>query len=93
MYKEIMSDMIVTGIRSVSTFYTPENTRIKRKNRPNWALVLKYEGETVYVANGKRILSDANHLVLLPMGCSYDWCCTASERAMISSTLMRESPR
>ena len=78
MYEEIMADMIVTGIRSVSTFYTPENTRIKRKNRPNWALVLKYEGETVYVANGKRILSDANHLVLLPMGCSYDWYCTAS---------------
>lgn len=73
-----LSNLVIEKVRSVSTMYNPENTSQRRNDRPCWAAVIKYEGETVYISNGKRILSDLNHAVLLPKGCSYDWCCTKS---------------
>ena len=36
----------------------------------------KYEGETVYVSNGKHFLSNRDHVVFLPKGSSYEWTCT-----------------
>ena len=73
-----LSNLIITKVHSVSTLYTPKNTKLKRKDRPRWAFVIKYEGETVYTSNGKRFLSDAGHVVILPKGCEYDWECTKS---------------
>lgn len=75
---DILSDLIITKVYSISTMYTPENTKLKRNDRQRWAVVIKYEGETVYTSGGKRILSDLNHIVILPRGCSYDWQCTKS---------------
>ncbi len=73
---EILSDLVITKVHSVSTMYTPKNMKSRKKDRPRWAVVIKYEGETVYTSCGKSILSDANHPVILPKGCSYDWLCT-----------------
>ena len=73
---ELLSNLIITNVRMVSTLYTPANKAVTRKNRERWAVVLKYEGETVYSSNGKSFLSDLNHVVVLPKGCSYDWTCT-----------------
>lgn len=56
--------------------YTPQNTKAKREDRRRWAVVIKYEGETVYTSNGKQFLSDLSHLVILPKGCTYEWICT-----------------
>lgn len=78
MYLDILSNLVITRVYSASTLYTPENTKLKRKDRSRWAVVIKYEGETIYTSNGKRVLSDLNHLVILPKGCSYDWECTKS---------------
>ena len=75
---DILSDLVITKVYSVSTLYTPENTRLKRNSRERWAAVIKYEGETVYSSNGKRFLSDIEHIVILPKGCSYEWKCTKS---------------
>ena len=75
---EILSDLVITKVHSVSTLYTPENTKLKRNDRQRWAVVIKYEGETVYTSNGKRFISDIGHIVILPKGCSYDWQCTRS---------------
>ena len=75
---DILSDLVITKVYSVSTFYTPEKTKLKRNDRKRWAVVIKYEGETVYNSNGKRFLSDIDHIVILPKGCSYDWLCTRS---------------
>ncbi len=75
---DILSNLVITKIHSVSTLYTPKNTKQKRNNRRYWAVVIKYEGETVYTSNGKQFLSDLNHVVVLPKGCSYDWQCTRS---------------
>ena len=68
--------MIITNVRAVSTLYTPANKNVTRKDRGRWGMVIKYEGETIYTSNGKNFLSDFNHVVVLPKGCSYDWCCT-----------------
>ncbi len=75
---EILSDLIITKVHSVATMYTEKNNKTQRNNRPNWAIVIKYEGETVYVSNGKSYLSDIHNLVILPKGCSYEWQCTHS---------------
>lgn len=78
MSTELLSNLIITKVYSVSTLYTPEKTKLKRNDRERWAAVIKYEGETIYTSNGKRFLSDFGHIVILPKGCSYDWLCTRS---------------
>ena len=73
---DVLSNLVITKVSSVSTMYTPAGTKIKRSSRPRWAIVLKYEGQTVYTSNGKKFLSNATHMVILPKGCSYEWECT-----------------
>lgn len=46
-----------------------------RKNRENWAIALKLKGKTVYTVNGKDVLCDSLHPVILPKGCNYSWKC------------------
>ena len=72
----ILTDLVITRVNSVSTVYSPSSKKTKRDNRPCWGMAFKYEGETVYRANGKEFLSDGEHLVILPKGCSYEWLCT-----------------
>ncbi|MBQ4528493.1 MAG: helix-turn-helix transcriptional regulator [Clostridia bacterium] len=74
----ILSDLIITKVYSATTMYTVKNTKTKRNNRPCWAIVIKYEGETIYTVKNKDYLSDINNFVILPKGCSYDWHCTKS---------------
>ena len=75
---EILSDLIITKVYSATTMYTEKNTKTKRNNRQNWAIVIKYEGETLYDTGRKIYISNVNNLVILPKGCSYEWCCTHS---------------
>lgn len=75
---DILSNLIITKVNSATTMYTEKNTKTQKNNRPRWAIVIKYEGETVYVSKGKTYLSDINNLVILPKGCSYEWYCTNS---------------
>lgn len=73
-----LSNLVIQKICFASTLYTEQGVKRKRNNRERWAIVLKYEGETVYTVGGKTYRSDATHPVLLPKGCSYEWCCTQS---------------
>lgn len=73
-----LADMIITDFYYTLNPYTEQGVGNKRTNRPCWSIVMKYEGETVYTANGKTYLSDANHIILLPRGSSYEWVCTKS---------------
>ncbi len=75
---DILSNLIISKINSVTTMYSEKNTKAKRNNRYCWGIVIKYEGATVYVSKGKTYRSDANHPVILPKGCSYEWNCLAS---------------
>lgn len=78
MDREALSNLVITSVRSVSTFYSPQNKKIKRIDRPCWAIVLKYEGETVYESGEKRFTSNLHHVTVLPKGCTYEWECTTS---------------
>lgn len=78
MTEEILSNLIITKIHSVSTMYSKKNTGSKRKNRPLWAFVIKYEGETRYISNGREYISNINNIAILPKGCDYDWRCVES---------------
>lgn len=73
---ELLANLVIERVCSVSTLYSPKNKRVKKTNRSRWAIVLKYEGETVYTFNGNRYLSDLNHLIVLPKGSDYEWECT-----------------
>ena len=73
---EILSNLVITKVHSVSTMYSPLGAKSRRVNRAAWAVVMKYEGETVYESGKKRFLSDINHVAILPKGCSYAWECT-----------------
>lgn len=78
MYSDILSNLIITKVYSVTTLHSEKDTKIKRNNRSCWAVVIKYEGETIYTSHKKTYLSDIHHLVVLPKGCTYEWHCTHS---------------
>ena len=78
MGNSILSNLIVSKIFTASTMYNKENVENRRNNRERWAIILKYEGETVYFSRGKQYLSNANNIVILPKGVSYKWRCTRS---------------
>ena len=71
MYMDILSKLVIKKIHSVSRMYS-ESGKVKRNNRSNWAIVLKYEGETVYTAQGKKYISNLNNMVILPKGLNYE---------------------
>ncbi|MBQ8357666.1 MAG: helix-turn-helix transcriptional regulator [Clostridia bacterium] len=75
---QVLSDLVITGIRSIHTMYNEQGCERKRADRPRWALLMKYEGETRYICNGKSYISDKNHIFILPKGSSYEWMCTKS---------------
>ena len=78
MYSDILSDLIINKVYSVTTLHSEEGTKIKRNNRSSWAIVIKYEGETIYTSHKKTYHSDIHHLVVLPKGCTYEWHCIRS---------------
>ena len=51
---DILSDLIITKVYSATTMYTEKNAKVKRSNRSKWAIVIKYEGKTMYVSKGKK---------------------------------------
>ena len=78
MITEILSSLVITDVRSTSPMYNAENTRLRRVDRPCWAIIIKYEGETIYSFGKDRIVSDINNIVILPKGSDYTWQCTES---------------
>lgn len=75
---ENLSKLIINKVYFVTTMYNEKGAYSKRKNRPNWAVVIKYEGETVYYQGERKIISNYNNPVILPKGSNYEWKCTES---------------
>ena len=75
MYSEILSKLIIKKIYSVSTMYGESGRILRRNNRSNWAIVIKYEGETIYTNNGKKFLSNIENMIILPKGITYEMQC------------------
>lgn len=53
------------------------------KSRRRWAAVLKNSGATYYTVNGRKILSDRNHPVILPRGSAYSWVCVEEGECLL----------
>lgn len=83
MNRDILTDLIINKVISVSNIYTEKGNGTKRFNRPLWAITLKYEGETVYENNGKTYVSNCNNVTILPKGCNYEWNCKKSGKFYI----------
>ncbi len=75
MYTDILSDLIITEFVSINTMYSDSGAGTKRINRPRWGIVVKFEGETEYTSGGKKYISNANNIAILPQGVSYEWQC------------------
>ena len=73
---EQLSKLIVTGVRSVAHFFTPEGVQKKRHRRSLWGISFKYEGESAFFCGNEEYLSNAENLMILPKGSSYVWKCT-----------------
>lgn len=76
MIENILSDLIINKVTGIYTMYSKENESGKRKVRPMWSVTFKYEGETEYICNGKKFISNIHNPVILPKGSSYEWRCT-----------------
>lgn len=72
MYAEFFSKLVITKIYSASTIYSNSEKKIKRVNRPNWAIVIKYEGETLYTTIDKQFISNNKNIAILPKGSNYE---------------------
>lgn len=72
----MISNLTVLRVYSAVRIYNQvSETLFSRRKRNRWAMVLKNTGATEYYANGKCLLSDKYHPVILPKGCSYSWKC------------------
>ena len=72
---EVLANIKINKVFGFTNNYTNFSHKGFRKNRENSALIVKYEGESCYINNGKRIYSNNEQIVLLPKGCSYKWEC------------------
>ena len=76
MHNDILANLIINKVVSVSTIYSDANAKNKRIDRPKCAILIKYEGETIYTANNKKYISNKNNIVVLPKSSNYEWICT-----------------
>ncbi|MBE5783804.1 MAG: helix-turn-helix transcriptional regulator [Clostridiales bacterium] len=72
----ILADLVITKVYSAFTLYSPAGKRSRKADRSRWAIVIKYEGKTLYTSGDISFQSDKQHLVVLPKGCTYEWQCT-----------------
>lgn len=71
-----LSNLIINNIISVNEILTTSGGSSARHNRSCWALLIKYEGETIYTCKNKQLKSNIDSIVILPKGSCYNWVCT-----------------
>ena len=75
MNTEILANLTLLKIHFVSRLYSEANRGAHRESRSAWAVIFKFEGETVYESGGKTLVSNRENAVLLPKNSSYEWKC------------------
>lgn len=68
--------LTLTNVHAVNRFYNSSEAHGRQACRPRWALIFRYEGRTLYRSGGHTLLSDPEHVILLPRGSAYQWQCT-----------------
>lgn len=75
MNMDILSNLIITKICGATTIHTMQNEKGGYVNRPRWAIIIKYQGETKYICKQKSYVSNINNMIILPKGSTYEWFC------------------
>lgn len=75
MHEGILSNLVIEKVYSASTIYSEAGFKNRRTDRPSWAIVIKYEGETIYTVNEKKYISNCNNMIILPKGLDYELNC------------------
>lgn len=84
MFVDFASDVMPTKvISSYRLLKSPIGVVTRQKKRKCWGIALKAGGRTIYRQHGKEILSDANHIVLLPKGAGYQWTCVEQGECIV----------
>lgn len=78
MYMDILSNLIITRVRSVTKIYMPKGVSKKRSGREHWAISFKYEGETEFTSKKENSISNAQNVMILPKGSTYAWQCKSA---------------
>lgn len=73
---DVLSNIIITKTRFSTTMYSKKGAHGGNTKRPCWAIIIKYEGDTLYTTKRGRYVSDINNVVILPKGLNYQWHCT-----------------
>ena len=77
-------DITVLKVVAANRLYnTAKETAVQCRCRTRWAVVLKRTGRTIYTCGGREYLSDGQHPVILPGGCSYNWRCLESGECLL----------
>ena len=89
------SSLIVQRVLSAHVLFNESGAASYRENRASTALLLRFEGETVYHFGEECLLSNLTHPVLLPKGSSYHWQCLQAGHWLIvefDTDLTAETP-
>ena len=70
-------NMIIHRVLASNRIYLKKGCGSQRLNREHTGISIKSQGTTIYKQNGKEIISDRNHIVVLPKGSSYEYNCVA----------------
>ena len=70
-YVKMLSNIIITNIKEIFTVFSPKGRFAKIENRKSFGLSFCTDGQITYTHNGKKIISDKNHAVILPGGQTY----------------------
>ena len=78
-----LSNLIINNVISVNNLLSTTGKSSERKNRVCWALLIKYEGETIYSCNKRQLKSNIESIAILPEGSCYNWICTKQGRYIV----------
>lgn len=67
----MLNQMIITSIEEVFTVDSAKGRQFQMHCRPCYGITFCYGGQITYYQNGKAVVSDRNHMVLLPEGQDY----------------------
>lgn len=67
----MLDGMIVTSIDEVFTVDSPVGRQLEMRDRDSFGITLCYGGQITYHQNGLSVISDREHMVLLPKGRDY----------------------
>lgn len=74
----MLNQMTVTEIVDIFTVDSPKGRQVQIRNRNSYGISFCYSGRITYYQNNRAVVSDHDHMVLLPKGQDYFLNCDAS---------------